>query len=317
MQEERPVSIETGSRPYQVLTVTSTKGGVAKTTVATNLAVYFRALREDLPILVVGFDDQAMIDRMFALQAEPPKENVVGAMRGGSLSSAVRLGQYGVHYVATSPNVSDLKGEIDDVFRLREVLRQTAWRGLVILDTKSDFEILTRNAIAASDLSVVVVHDQTSLVEARRVYDLLERLHRPKEQARVLLSLVDRRIKFKGKDGERIDILAHLISEVRRHGYPLFESFISRSPKVEALYTNPFDRAVSILHGAQESLIHLQMSHLARDILAALDEMQIQSDEAATTRERRTARAIVPRGRGRWGRALWGRGDDDSSERSA
>jgi Flp pilus assembly CpaE family ATPase len=334
-QVERPGAVlADGARPYQVLTVTSNKGGVAKTTVATNLAVYFRALREDLPILVVGFDDQSMIDRMFALNSEVPEENVVNAMRDGSLSSAIRLGQYGVHYVATSPDVSDLKGEIDDVFRLREILRETNWNGLVILDTKSDFEILTRNAIAASDLSVVVVHDHTSLLEAKKVYDFIERLGRSRDHAKVLLSLVDRRIKFQpSEDADRIDILAHLVSEVRKNGYPLFESFISRSPKVEALYTNPFGRAISILHGAQESLIHLQMSHLAKDILETLDVMKASTEVAAVHESEREPLPILessptaartpgatpapaavptamPPSRPRWGRSFWGRKRD-------
>ena len=323
--QARPPSTvpDTGARPYQVVTVTSNKGGVAKTTVATNLAVYFRALREDLPVLVVGFDDQSMIDRMFALETEQPYDDVLGAIRGGSLTSAIRLGQYGVHYVATSPDVSELKGEIDDVYRLREILRETNWKGLVILDTKSDFEILTRNAIAASDMSVVVVHDHTSLLEARKIYDFIDRLGKPRENAQVLLSLVDRRIKFNGgSEEERIDILAHLVREVRAQGYPLFESFISRSPKVEALYTNPFGRAVSILHGAQESLIHVQMSHLARDILDGLDGMKsvseptvvaqndaplAESAEPATPRQPGAPaplHAAPARSRGRWG---WGR----------
>ncbi|MEE9606828.1 MAG: P-loop NTPase, partial [Myxococcota bacterium] len=43
---------ERDRRPFQVLTVTSNKGGVGKTTVASNLAVYLRALREELPVLV-------------------------------------------------------------------------------------------------------------------------------------------------------------------------------------------------------------------------------------------------------------------------
>ncbi len=45
--DPRPQDRERDSRPFQVLTVTSNKGGVGKTTVATNLAVYLRALRED------------------------------------------------------------------------------------------------------------------------------------------------------------------------------------------------------------------------------------------------------------------------------
>lgn len=261
---------EEGPRPFQVLTVTNNKGGIGKTTIATNLAVYVRGLREDLPILCMGFDDQPMADRMFALDASPPAEDVVSSMRAGSLAPAVRLGQYGVHYVPSNPHVSELKREIDDPFYLRSVLSRTDWRGLVIVDTKSDFEILTKNAIAASDLIVVVVQDQESLAQAQRVFDLLREWHWPPERARVLLSLVDLRIKYRA--GEAQDVLGHLVFEIRRLGYPLFETFISRSPKIEALYTNPKARALSILHGARGSLVHRQMHHLADDVLNALEK---------------------------------------------
>jgi len=255
-------------RPFQVVTVTSNKGGVGKTTTAANLAVYIRALREDLPVLVLGFDDQPVLDWMFALDREPPAKTLVSGVRSGNLQPAIRLGQYGVHYVPSSPDVGDLKQAMCDPFHLQTVLQRTAWRGLVIIDTKSDFESLTRNAIAASDLALVVVKDQASVNEAQKVFDLLAGWGEPRERARVLLSLVDLRVKY--REGQRGDVLALLISEIRRRGYPLFDTFISRSPKVESLYTNPGERALAILAGAPESVVHRQMRHLAGDVLAAL-----------------------------------------------
>jgi len=256
------------SRPFQVLTVTSNKGGVGKTTVAANLAVYLRALREDLPILLLGLDEQPLIDRMFAIGPRVPAPTVAGALREGSFVSAVRLGQYGVHYVPSSPRISELKLEIADVLHLHKALLRTCWHGLVIIDTKSDLEILTRNAIAASDLSIVVVKDQASLHEAGKVFELLERWGNRSDRGRVLLSLMDLRVKY--GDEERCDIHALLLSEVRKRAYPHFPTFISRSPKVESLYTNPSGRAHSILHGAPGSIVHRQMRQLANDVLEML-----------------------------------------------
>jgi len=261
-----------GDRPrFRVLTVSSNKGGVGKTTFACNLAVYLRALREDMPVLLLTLDDQPMPDRMFAFTDDPPVETVVTGMRHGNLESAIRLGQYGVHYVPSSTQVGQLKKEITASSDLWQTLERTNWNGLVIIDTKSDFEILTQNAIAASDLSIVLVADHSSLGEARRVFELMDEWGRPQRRARVLLSLVDRRIRF--REGEERDVLTLLISDIRRQGYPLFESFVSRSPAIEALYTNPDRRAYTILHRARRSLIHRQMHHLAQDVLDALDEV--------------------------------------------
>ena len=264
---------------YRVLTVTSNKGGVGKTTVATNLAVYFRALREDLPILLVGLDDHQQIDRMFAIEAGERATRVEAALRNGDLAPAICLGQYGVHYVPSSPEISELKGELRDPFYLHEVLRRTAWQGLVIIDTKSDLEILTRNAIAAADLSIVVVEDQLSIHEAVRVFELLARYRKPRASARVLLSLVDQRIKY--DDAQRGDILTLLRSEVDARGLPLFESFLSRSPKVQSLGTNPGGRPLSILHNARGSTVHRQMYELACEVLELLGDVDFAAEEVA------------------------------------
>ena len=257
-------------RPFQVLTVASNKGGVGKTTIATNLAVFLRALREDLPILVLEFDDQTMPDRMFAIDRRPAAYDVASALRAGSFAEAARLGQYGVHYVPSSPDMSQLKREIEDPHYLQSVLLRTGWTGLVIIDTKSDLEILTQNAIAASDLSLCVVHDLASLHQAQKLFELLDSWNVPRERARVLLSLVDRRIKYTA--GE--DVLGFLIGRIREQGYPLFDTFLSRSHTIEALYTNPEGRAHSILHGAKNSLVHRQMRHLANDVLETLDALR-------------------------------------------
>jgi cellulose biosynthesis protein BcsQ len=262
------LSAPRGHRRYRVISVVSNKGGVGKTTVATNLAVYLRSLYEDLPILMLALDEQPTLDRMFAIDRSRHPEDIVTAMRNADLTGAIRLGQYGIHYVQPSAGIHELKLEINDPFHLDRMLRANDWPGLVIIDTKSDLEILTRNAILASDLSLVLVSDHASLIEAHKVFDLLNRWRLPQERARVLLSLVDRRIKYAHQDAR--DVLGLLLSEIRSCGYPLFDSFVSRSAKVESLLTNPERRAFSILHGAPQSVVDRQMRHLAREVMVAL-----------------------------------------------
>ena len=255
-------------RRARVVAVVSNKGGVGKTTVATNLAVYLRALREDLPVLLIGLDDQATIDRMFAIEKARIGPTIADALRAGSLGGAIRLGNYGVHYVASSPRIGELKREISDPHRLESLLAALDWPGVVLLDTKSDLEILTQNALQACDLALVLARDLGSLDEAEKVFELLRLWGRPRDAARILLSLVDLRVKY-AREQTR-DILSLLLEEIRRRDHPLLRSFLSSSPKVESLHSNPDRVTHSILHGAPNSLVHRQMQHLADELLAIL-----------------------------------------------
>ena len=268
LRSPAPEERDRESRPFRVISVVSNKGGVGKTTVATNLAVYLRAMREDLPILLFGLDDQPAIDRMFEIEPCVGQATIADALRSGSLSPAIRLGQYGVHYVPTSAQVGELKREISDPGTLDGVLARARWQGIVIVDTKSDLEILTQNAIRASDLTLVLARDQLSLGEARKVFDLLALWKRPRETARILLSMVDLRIRYAA--GESRDVMSLLLSEIRSLGYPLFETFLSSSPKVESLYTNPARVLQSILHGAPNSIVHRQMRLVAEEVLRSV-----------------------------------------------
>jgi hypothetical protein len=240
-------------RSFKVLTISSNKGGVGKSTISSNLAVYFRALREDLPILIFGLDDQSILDRMFCLDDRDHDQTVATGLRTGDFSSVIRLGQYGVHYIPSAPNASELKNEIQNPLCVLETLQRTNWNGVVIIDTKSDLEILTRNAV-------------------------LDEWSWPRERARIVLSMLDRRIKY--RDGDDLDVLALLLRQIRKEGYPLLESFISGSPKIESLSTNPEGRVMSILQGAPNSIVHRQMHHVAEELLKALDQVSLTSVDA-------------------------------------
>jgi cellulose biosynthesis protein BcsQ len=258
-----------GQLSARVVSVANNKGGIGKSTIAANLAVYLRALHEDLPILVLSLDDQSLVERMFHVEGQSPGESLTDALRRGSLERAIHLGQYGIHYVPGCRRVSELKQEIGDPQFVRRALARSGRSGVVVLDTKSDLEILTQGALLASDLVLVPISDHASLLEAERVFGVLDQHGVPRERARVVLSLIDLRVKY--REGEQRDLLGLLLSEVRGRGYPLMQSYVSRSPKVESLYSNPEGRAISILHGAKGSPASDQFYHLAREVLAALE----------------------------------------------
>ena len=105
----------------------------------------------------------------------------------------IQLGEYGVHFVPAPPDTALLKARAEDPLTLTRILHRTDWEGVVILDTKSDLEGLTNNALHASDRVVIPVADRASLEEARKSFALFERERLDRERARVLFTLVDRR----------------------------------------------------------------------------------------------------------------------------
>ena len=251
-----------------VIAVSSNKGGVGKTTLATNLAIYARALREDLPVLLVGLDDQGTLDRMFALrELRPGDGNLKHAWAERSLSSAAQLGQYGVHFVPSPPDVALLKARASDPRTLRRILEHTEWPGLVILDTKSDLETLTQNAYHAADRILLPVADWSSLEEADKIMALLERSGVGAARARIVFTLVDRRSRIGGVEGPTL--FARLRDEVRRRGWAYYKTPLSRSPRVETL--NSANRTpLSILHHAKGTEVHAQFRELTLEVLGDL-----------------------------------------------
>jgi cellulose biosynthesis protein BcsQ len=251
----------------RVIAIASNKGGVGKTTVATNLAITLRALHEDLPILLVTLDDQSIVERMFRIGSRPADVRTLKhAFANRSFDGCSELGQYGVLYVPPSAELEALKVRAAEPLTLKRMLDASSFSGLVILDTKSDLEALTRSALAAADLAILPVADQASFEEASKAFALLSEHGGRRERGRVLLTLVDRRTKL---DAEGRDLYERLVAAVDSEGWPRFAAHLSRSPRVEALNSGGA-RPRAILHEGKGTAVHRQLRELAEEVTKLL-----------------------------------------------
>ena len=260
--------------PY-IITVSSEKGGVGKTTLATNLAIFLKALREDLPVTIFSFDNHFTVDRMFAFKGQPVRGTVADLLMETPAADLLHLGQYGVNYIPSSPELADLKHSVKGPMVLARLLAMSDIPGVVIIDTRPDLDILTQNALYAADRAIIPVKDMPSLENCRNIFDLFDKRGLDKKSLSLIPCLIDSRIKFDGpfKD-QRTLLKAYAINR----GYRSFETFISKSPKVESLNTNPDGRIYPILTHARGTEVFNQFMTLARTLI---EEMEATTEPRA------------------------------------
>ena len=264
------------SAPY-IVTISSEKGGVGKTTLATNLAIYLKALHEDLPVTLLSFDNHFSVDQMFRINRQPERGDVTGLFTGSNPDELIETGEYGVQYIPSSKQLHIMRRELDDPTALARALAKSSLGGIIIIDTRPDLDIFTQSALYAADRVIVPVKDAPSMDNCRHIYDFFDSHGISRRPLRILPCLVDGRIHFDGPFSDPYQLLkAYAINR----GYRCMEGFIAKSPKVESLNTNPEGKIYPILSHGRQTEVHVQMTHIARQVyLTTLDTQTRRLDE--------------------------------------
>lgn len=251
-----------------VITIASEKGGVGKTTVATNLAVYLKALRDDIPVTIFSFDNHFTVDKMLSIDGTTPETSVRGIFRGQDLASLVQMGQYGVNYIASQNNLAPI-GERYEI--LSSQIADSSLGGIIIIDTRPTMDFFTKSALIASDLVVVPIKDLPSLDNIGGITDFCEGEVDHPVKIRLLPSIIDGMVKFKSGKSTTMDCLLRTVAAKR--GHELIKHSIPRSPKVETLTTNSFSKVFPVISHARDTGVHKSFTLLTKEILSIIDDI--------------------------------------------
>ena len=269
------------SAPY-IVTISSDKGGVGKTTLATNLAIYLKALHEDLPVTLLSFDNHFSVDQMFrinrkSVQGDSAQGDVGGLFTGSNPDDLVETGEYGVQFIPSSDQLHILRRELDDPTALARALAKSSLNGIVIIDTRPDLDIFTQSALYTADRVIVPVKDAPSMDNCRHIYDFFDSHSLSRRPLRILPCLVDNRIHYEGPFRDPYQLLkAYAINR----GYRCLEGYIAKSPKVESLNTNPEGKIYPVLTHGRKTEVHVQITHVARQVyLGTIDTDVRRLDE--------------------------------------
>ncbi len=248
--------------PPFIVTIASEKGGVGKTTMATNLAVYLKALREDLPVTIASFDNHFSIDQMFAIGGRSAG-SIADLLAGRPAEECVGLGEYGVQFIASERRC--LASE-QPPQKLADLLRGLALAGVLILDTRPILDWFTQGALLAADLVLVPVKDRASLVNVAAIKALLE-ARGAAQDLWLVPSLVDARARLNAT----VKVKDFLVYSAGERDYQVVDTFISKSPKVESLASGFSSRIYPILTHARQTVVHGQLRKLADFVLERFD----------------------------------------------
>src|SRR5579864_3826514 len=235
-----------------IIAVFGVKGGVGKTTLATNLAVALAKESSASVALVdldVPFGDVALMLDMH------PEQDILDALADGVVDDLERLQKllvrtpHGVH-VLSAPLAPDDAGGVDSSKVGQLLKRLAALHQFVLVDTPVGLNELTAAALDASELALLVTTPEIAAL--RRTHACL-RLLQGLEFSTSKLQLVLNRVESKTKvsSAEAVEALGHPVAWRVANDYAAMQSSAVGSPVV---ISQPRSRLSKDIHNIARQL---------------------------------------------------------------
>lgn len=253
----------------EIITVANRKGGVGKTTTTLNLAYSLKELGKK--VFVIDLDPQANLTRCFGIENTNELADTIGHLLMAELEEENYLAKEyilsydGIDFIPSSIYLSvtetQMKAETGSERILSSILEPLREQyDYILIDTSPSLNILTINALCASD-SVLITAD-TQLFAIVGISELLKTIQKIKKRVNanltikgILLTMCDNRTNLS-------KLLTQQVEEMYQGKVAVFQTKIPKTVKVgESIYSGQ-----SIKKYAKGSSVDIAYDNLAKEI---------------------------------------------------
>jgi len=178
-EQLRKLMQQTDSKPKaRVITVTSGKGGVGKTSISINLAIWLSRLGKR----VVVFDADFGLANIEVMLGVRPQYNLADMMfRGKDLTDIITQGEEGISFISGGSGIQELASMNREqvMFLTNRLITLDKYADVVIVDTGAGIsDSVLEFVLASTEVLLVATPEPTSITDA---YALLKALNRKSE----------------------------------------------------------------------------------------------------------------------------------------
>lgn len=140
----------------KVITIINQKGGVGKTTTAQAIGVWIQ-VKKNKKVLFLDLDQQGNLT--YALEAGNSDYNTLEVLETGKIrADKAQLTTSGFSIIPSTPSLANVDAVLTQTgkeYRLKEALADLTDYDFVVMDTPPSLNIITINALTASDYAVI------------------------------------------------------------------------------------------------------------------------------------------------------------------